>query len=205
MYALVRWGARSLGPPKPEDELYEDWGLNAFRAIFDPDAAEGLTETYVLDIDGDVFTARVVDGFLEPFCGAAENADLVVTTSKETFFFLRTRLTRRGLGSVHGPVHSMYRIMYNKDMPKSVPFSRARAELSDLLDEVEQTHEHVEITRNGRPAAILLSPDEFEVIQETLEILDDAEALDALRESEADVRAGRLHDWDEVRRELGLA
>ncbi len=95
--------------------------------------------------------------------------------------------------------------MYNKDMPKSVPFSRARAELSDLLDEVEQTHEHVEITRNGRPAAILLSPDEFEVIQETLEILDDAEALDALRESEADVRAGRLHDWDEVRRELGLA
>ena len=95
--------------------------------------------------------------------------------------------------------------MYNQDVPKSVPFSRARAELSDLLDEVEQTHEHVEITRNGRPAAILLSPEEFEVIQETLEILDDAEALDALRESEADVRAGRLHDWDEVRRELGLA
>jgi antitoxin YefM len=95
--------------------------------------------------------------------------------------------------------------MYNEAMARSVPFTQARAELSDLLDEVGQTHEHVEITRNGRPAAVLMSPEEFEVIQETLEILDDAEALDALRESEADVRAGRLHDWDEVRRELGLA
>ena len=99
----------------------------------------------------------------------------------------------------------MYRIMYNKDMPKSVPFSRARAELSDLLDEVEQTHEHVEITRNGRPAAILLSPEEYEVIQETLEILGDADTLEALRESEADVRAKRLQTLAEVRRELGLA
>ncbi len=88
VYALARWGARSLGPPKPEDELYEDWGLNAFRAIFDPHAAEGLTETYVLDVDGDVFTARIVDGVLEPSCGAADDADLVVTTDKETFFFL---------------------------------------------------------------------------------------------------------------------
>jgi antitoxin YefM len=95
--------------------------------------------------------------------------------------------------------------MYNEAMARSVPFTQARAELSDLLDEVGRTHEHVEITRNGRPAAVLMSPEEFEVIQETLEILGDAEALDALRESEADVRAGRLHDWDEVRRELGLA
>ena len=95
--------------------------------------------------------------------------------------------------------------MYSADMPKSVPFTQARAELSDLLDEVERSHEHVEITRNGRPAAVLMSPEEYEVIQETLEILGDTETLDDLRESEADVQAGRLHTLDEVRRELGLA
>ena len=98
----------------------------------------------------------------------------------------------------------MYSMMYSKDMAKSVPFTQARAELSELLDEVEQTHEHVEITRNGRPAAVLLSPEEYEVIQETLEILGDPETLDALRQSEEDVRARRLHTLDEVRRELGL-
>jgi prevent-host-death family protein len=95
--------------------------------------------------------------------------------------------------------------MYSTDMPKSVPFTQARAELSELLDEVERSHEHVEITRNGRPAAVLMSPEEYEVIQETLEILGDSETLEDLRQSEADVQAGRLHTLDEVRRELGLA
>jgi len=94
--------------------------------------------------------------------------------------------------------------MYNKDMARIVPFSHARAELSDLLDEVEQTHEHVEITRNGRPAGVLLSAEEYAVIQETLEVLGDGGVLDALRESEADVRAGRVQTLAEVRRELGL-
>jgi antitoxin YefM len=95
--------------------------------------------------------------------------------------------------------------MYNMDMPITVSFTQARAELSDLLDEVERSHEHVEITRNGRPAAVLMSPEEYEVIQETLAILADDETLDALRESEADVRARRLQTLDELRRELGLA
>jgi prevent-host-death family protein len=88
---------------------------------------------------------------------------------------------------------------------KSVPFSRARAELSELLDDVERLHEHVEITRNGRAAGVLMSPEEYEVIQETLEVLADDETLESLRRSEEDVRAGRLYTLDEVRRELGLA
>ena len=95
--------------------------------------------------------------------------------------------------------------MYNREMPKSVSFTQARAELSDLLDDVERSHEHVEITRNGRPVAVLMSQKEYEVIQDTLEILGDAETLDALRQSEADVRARRLKTLAEVRRELGLA
>jgi DNA-binding HxlR family transcriptional regulator/putative sterol carrier protein len=88
VYALARWGARSLGPPKPEDELYDDWGLNALRAVFHPEEARGLTATYVLRVDDDVFTARLVDGELEPLVGEEEGADLVVETDKETFFYL---------------------------------------------------------------------------------------------------------------------
>jgi antitoxin YefM len=63
----------------------------------------------------------------------------------------------------------------------------------------------VVITRNGRPAAVVLSSDEYEAIEETLEILQDDATLESLRESERDVRAGRLHTLDEVRRDLGLA
>ena len=88
LYALARWGARSLGPPGPDDELYPEWGVNAFPALFDAQAAHGLTETYVLAIDGDVFTARVVDGTLQASVGAADDADVTVELDMQTFFAL---------------------------------------------------------------------------------------------------------------------
>jgi DNA-binding HxlR family transcriptional regulator len=88
LYALARWGARTIGPPGPDDELYPEWGMNALPALFNPEAARGLTETYVLVVDGDAFTARVTNGALEPSMGAAEEADVVVEMDMETFFGL---------------------------------------------------------------------------------------------------------------------
>lgn len=90
-------------------------------------------------------------------------------------------------------------------MTKVVPFTEARSTLSELLDEINERHEHVVISRKGRPVAVVLSSDEYEALAETLEVLEDEETLAALRESAADVREGRLHTLDEVRRELGLA
>ena len=88
LYALGRWGARSLGPPQFDAELYPEWGLNALPALFDAVAARDLTETYVLKIGDDAFTARVVDGDLDALPGAAEDADLVAELDMETFFAL---------------------------------------------------------------------------------------------------------------------
>ena len=88
LYALARWGARTIGPPGPDDELYAEWGVNALPALFVPEAARGLTETYSLVVEGDAFTARVVNGALEPSMGVAEDADVVVETDMETFFAL---------------------------------------------------------------------------------------------------------------------
>jgi len=90
-------------------------------------------------------------------------------------------------------------------MARIVPFTEARARLTELLDDVEARHEHVVITRNGRPAAVVVSPEEWEALEETLEVLQDEELLAALRESEEDVKADRLFSLDEVKRELGLA
>ena len=88
VYALARWGARTLGPPGPDDELYEEWGVNGLPALFTPEAARGLTETYVLRIEGDTFTARVEDGRLHVSVGAAEDADVTIETDMATFFRL---------------------------------------------------------------------------------------------------------------------
>lgn len=65
-----------------------------------------------------------------------------------------------------------------------------KARLSEVVSSVRTTHERVTITRNGEPAAVLISPDDLESLEETLAILTDPEALAALREGEAAAHAG---------------
>jgi len=91
IYALARWGARSLGPPAPEDELYPEWGVNAFLALFDPVAGSELSGTYVLRIGDDVFTVSLENGHLHTEVGAAEDADLDAAMDMDTFFALASR------------------------------------------------------------------------------------------------------------------
>jgi DNA-binding HxlR family transcriptional regulator len=88
IYAMARWGARSLGPPAPDDELYPEWGVNAFPALFDVSEATGLTATYVLRIGEDVFTVRVDRGCMRAEVGATDDADLDAELDMETFFAL---------------------------------------------------------------------------------------------------------------------
>lgn len=60
-----------------------------------------------------------------------------------------------------------------------------RDHLSEVLDRVEHQHERVVVTRNGRPAAVIVSPDDLEQMQETIDVLSDPEALADIREADA--------------------
>lgn len=91
------------------------------------------------------------------------------------------------------------RIMYSEAMAKIIPLTEARATLSDLLDQIEDGGEHVVITRKGRPVALMLSPDEWESVEATLEVLGDPELVEQLTRGEGDVEAGALVSWDAVR------
>jgi DNA-binding HxlR family transcriptional regulator len=86
LYALARWGARSLPPPAKNEEFYPDWGLNAFAALLDPEAASGLSATYVVRVADDVYTVQLADGRVHVEPGAAGDPDLDFTTDQETFF-----------------------------------------------------------------------------------------------------------------------
>jgi len=88
---------------------------------------------------------------------------------------------------------------------RTIPFTQARNELAKLLDDLEARHEHVLITRNGLPAAVMLSPTEYEALQETIEVLQDRELLEALHRSQEDMKAGHVSKWKDVKRDLGLS
>jgi prevent-host-death family protein len=58
---------------------------------------------------------------------------------------------------------------------------------SEFVDRVNREHERVVVTRNGRPAAVLISPDDLDSLEETLELLSNADAVRDLVEAEAAV------------------
>lgn len=60
---------------------------------------------------------------------------------------------------------------------KTLSLSEAKMKLSALVDAVNATDEEVLITKNGRPAAVLVSPAEFDGWRETLSIKSDAEFM----------------------------
>ncbi len=76
--------------------------------------------------------------------------------------------------------------------------------LSDYVDEVERTHERLVITRHGRPSAVLVSPDDLRALEETVQILTTAGAVEAITEGLADLAAGRVADNEAVRARFSL-
>ncbi len=84
----------------------------------------------------------------------------------------------------------------------TVPLAEARAQLSKLVDDAVRTHERIEVTKNGRRAAVIMSADDYDSLMETLDILSDAEAMADIRQADADVAAGRVSTLDEVEAEM---
>jgi antitoxin YefM len=72
-----------------------------------------------------------------------------------------------------------------------VPLADVKNRLSEVVERLEREHGRVVITKHGRPAAVLLSLEDLESLEETLEILSDPELMAAIREADADVAAGR--------------
>lgn len=68
-------------------------------------------------------------------------------------------------------------------MNRILPFSEVKAHLSELAERVELEHERVLVTRNGRPSFVLVSPDDLDALEETLDILRDPELVTSLKRS----------------------
>lgn len=82
----------------------------------------------------------------------------------------------------------------------TLPLAEIKKRLSEIIDGVERQHDRVLLTRNGRPAAVILSPDELESLEETLEILSNPKAMREIRRAEADIERGRYVGAEELRK-----
>jgi len=79
-----------------------------------------------------------------------------------------------------------------------------RDHLSEVIDRVEHQHERVIVTRNGREAAVVISPDDLAEMEETIAVLSNPDALADIREADvAYARGDVVRGVDAVRRLRG--
>jgi prevent-host-death family protein len=84
-------------------------------------------------------------------------------------------------------------------MSETRSLADVKAHLSEIVDLVEGQHERVVITRHGRPAAVIMSVEDLESLEETLEILSVPGAVDEIRSAEREIDCGEYLSVAELR------
>jgi antitoxin YefM len=72
-------------------------------------------------------------------------------------------------------------------MAEQMPLADVKNRLSEVVDRLEREHGRVVITKHGHPAAVVISVEDLESLEETLDIMDSAALLSDIRESLADL------------------
>lgn len=80
----------------------------------------------------------------------------------------------------------------------TAPLTEVRDNLRQIVDDVVSTGDEYIITRHGKPLAVVLSYDEYESLVESLNLLSDDNAMEAIAEGDAEAATGSTVDLDEV-------
>jgi prevent-host-death family protein len=83
-------------------------------------------------------------------------------------------------------------------MTKTFSLADVKARFSEIVDLVATRQERVVVTRRGKPAAVLISPDDLESLEETLDIMSDPQLMAKIREGKAALARGDVIPLDEV-------
>jgi antitoxin YefM len=87
---------------------------------------------------------------------------------------------------------------------QTLPISKVKDRLNELVDSASLTHEQVTITKNGSPAAVLIGVDEWEALQETLFWLSQGDNREAVASAREEIAAGTGLTEAQIRAEFGV-
>jgi antitoxin YefM len=71
-----------------------------------------------------------------------------------------------------------------------MPLAEVKNRLSEVVDRLEREHGRIVITKHGRPAAVVLSIDDLDSLEETLDVMGDRALLDDIQEALAELQNG---------------
>ncbi len=74
-------------------------------------------------------------------------------------------------------------ILLAMSVTEQMSLADVKNRLSEVVDRLEREHGRVVITKHGHPAAVVISVEDLESLEETLDIMDNATLLADIRES----------------------
>ena len=84
-------------------------------------------------------------------------------------------------------------------MSKTMPISEVKTRLPELVSGVAEREEEIVVTRNGKPAAVLVNYDEYERMKDTLDVLSDPGLMKQIAQSMSFYAKGRQgHSFETV-------
>lgn len=87
-------------------------------------------------------------------------------------------------------------------MTRTLPITKAREELTTLVENVSKRLDDYIITVNGSPAAVLMSAAEYESWKETNEIISNPGLFKAMKQGEKEIEEGKGILWENVKKEF---
>lgn len=89
-------------------------------------------------------------------------------------------------------------------MTKTLSITKAREQLTSLVEKADRLLDEYIITVNGIPSAALISAAEYESWKETLDILSDKKLLKSIKEGEEDFKKGNFVTFEQLKKDLHL-
>ena len=80
----------------------------------------------------------------------------------------------------------------------------ARKDFFNMIDRVKDSPSTVTISVKGKPEVVIMDKDEYDGWLETIDVLADEDLMRQIRQGEKDIKAGKFHDWEDVKKELKL-
>lgn len=91
-----------------------------------------------------------------------------------------------------------------KTLPSALPANEARANFYKIIEEAGENMRQFTVTHRGKPPVIIMSVEEFEGWQETLDIMSNKKLVAEIKQARKELKEGKGIPWEEVRKSIKL-
>ena len=87
-------------------------------------------------------------------------------------------------------------------MVNTITLKELRPDLPEVIKKIDARLDRYIVTKRGRPVAVMLSPDDFEGLVETVEILSDKETVKRIKQAKREIKEGKTVSLETLRRRI---